>query len=393
MGLLDNPQDAAMMQLGLGLLSAGGPSRMPVSFGQALGSAGNQAMDAYRQAQQANAQEEQRKAIAQMRNVQMEQLQRQMAQQKVAEERRDAFRASLPEQYRNLPDELLDEYLKASMTPQKPQLVTVQTPNGPVQRWVKPGESNGVDVGAPADKEAALPWYVKKGIDGKTSIDPAYADFEKAKAVAARPATPYFQFLPTADGYAIGNARTGQIAPASLNGNPVVKASDDPTLQGRIAQAKESGKTMGEETTKAALDAPRVVDNATTALRYSNELLKHPGFSQAVGASSMLGIQKIPGTAAKDFMNRLDQLKGGAFLEAFNSLKGGGQITELEGKKATDAIARMDNATSEGEFKQAVKDYQDVIRRGMHRAQMKAKPVGQVQQPTISGIKFLGFEE
>lgn len=51
MGLLDNPQDAAMMQLGLGLLSAGGPSRMPVSFGQALGSAGNQAMDAYRQAQ------------------------------------------------------------------------------------------------------------------------------------------------------------------------------------------------------------------------------------------------------------------------------------------------------------------------------------------------------
>lgn len=120
MGLLDNPQDAAMMQLGLGLLSAGGPSRMPVSFGQALGSAGNQAMDAYRQAQQANAQEEQRKAIAQMRNVQMEQLQRQMAQQKVAEERRDAFRASLPEQYRNLPDELLDEYLKASMKPKTP---------------------------------------------------------------------------------------------------------------------------------------------------------------------------------------------------------------------------------------------------------------------------------
>ena len=92
------------------------------------------------------------------------------------------------------------------------------------------------------------------------------------------------------------------------------------------------------------------------------------------------------------FINRLDQLKGGAFLEAFNTLKGGGQITEVEGKKATDAIARMDNATSESEFKAAVKDYQDVIRKGMNRARMKAKPIAPVQQPQQGGAKFLGFE-
>lgn len=76
MGLLDNPQDAAMMQLGFGLLSAGGPSRMPVSFGQALGSAGNQAMDAYRQAKQLQDMEE-------MKKLQIEQLRGALEQQKM----------------------------------------------------------------------------------------------------------------------------------------------------------------------------------------------------------------------------------------------------------------------------------------------------------------------
>lgn len=214
----------------------------------------------------------------------------------------------------------------------------------------------------------------------------------KLAANNRQPAQPYFQFIPTPQGIVTGDARTGRLALGDLNGSPVVKSADSPQLQGQIAGAKEAAKTEAEERTKATLDAPRVVDNAETALKNSDDLLKHPGFTQAVGKSSMLGIHKIPGTDGYDFMNRLDQLKGGAFLEAFNTLKGGGQITEVEGKKATDAISRMDNATSEGEFKAAVKDYQDVIRKGMNRARMKAKPVAPVQQPQQGGAKFLGFE-
>jgi hypothetical protein len=99
-----------------------------------------------------------------------------------------------------------------------------------------------------------------------------------------------------------------------------------------------------------------------------DDLLKAPGMKQAVGASRMLGIQKIPGTPAKDFDVRLDQLKGQQFLQAFESLKGGGAITEIEGKKATDAIARMDAAGSEAEFTKAAREFQSVIRQGVARA-------------------------
>ena len=98
----------------------------------------------------------------------------------------------------------------------------------------------------------------------------------------------------------------------------------------------------------------------------------HAGFHGAVGMS---GIQSgfglaglIPGTDTTDFKRRLDEIKGGAFMQAFQSLKGGGQITEKEGEKATAAITRMDKSQSEKEFVMAAREFQDTIRSAVERA-------------------------
>lgn len=191
------------------------------------------------------------------------------------------------------------------------------------------------------------------------------------------------------------NPYTNEVRPVAMGGNQIQGAQYSPALQGQISGAKAFEKTVEEDRAKAIADAPRVIDNANEALRLADALVTHPGMKQAVGASSLLGLQKVPGTEAKDFMNRLDQIRGGAFLEAFNTLKGGGQITEVEGKKATDAIARMDNATSEDAFKQAVADYQSVIRTGVERAKRKAgaHPPAQGGAPTRtqSGVTTSGW--
>jgi hypothetical protein len=79
----------------------------------------------------------------------------------------------------------------------------------------------------------------------------------------------------------------------------------------------------------------------------------------------------VPGTAASDFQTRFDQIKGGAFLQAFETLKGGGSITNIEGEKGTAALNRMSIAQSEKEFVQAAREFQDVIRAGVQRAQAK----------------------
>jgi len=69
---------------------------------------------------------------------------------------------------------------------------------------------------------------------------------------------------------------------------------------------------------------------------------------------------------------RLDQIRGTTFLQAFESLKGGGAITEVEGKKAEQAIARLSRAQSMPAFQAALDDLASVIRRGQDVARQKA---------------------
>lgn len=191
------------------------------------------------------------------------------------------------------------------------------------------------------------------------------------KQMGAQNAQPYFQPVQTAQGVMSFNARTGKMEPVQVGGGAVVGAQYDPSLQGQLAGAKASGKTLGESQTQAQIDLPQVVAQGEETVKLVDDLLTSPGFKQAVGTSRLMGIQNIPGTAAKDFDVRLDQLKGKQFLQAFQSLKGGGQITEVEGKKATDAISRMNAASSEKEFENAAREFQGIIRQGVERAKGK----------------------
>lgn len=150
------------------------------------------------------------------------------------------------------------------------------------------------------------------------------------------------------------------------------------------AKMEQQGKTQALN--EAAM--PGVIANATEAIKKIDELVgtapvvdskgkvltaagkPHAGFGQAVGAG-VPGLKYVAGTSAADFNARLEEIQGGAFLEAYNTLKGGGSITEVEGKKATAAITRMSTAQSEAEFTTAARDFQTVLRKGIERAKAK----------------------
>lgn len=168
---------------------------------------------------------------------------------------------------------------------------------------------------------------------------------------------------------------------------PVVGAKYSPNLQGEIEGAKKTGTLMAESRTKALIDLPKNIQEAQNVTKLVDDLLADPGFKQAVGKSSMFGIQYIPGTEAKSFMTRLNQIKGKQFLQAYETLKGGGQITEVEGKKATDAMSRMDNANTEEDFIRAAGEFKAIIQQGVDRAILKAQSApntapAQPAQPT-----------
>jgi len=146
------------------------------------------------------------------------------------------------------------------------------------------------------------------------------------------------------------------------------------------AASVEAAKLGAKNTAEASSELPTLVSKAENALRYIDEMVgsedgtikPHAGFSDYVGATLLPWASNIDGTDAADFKTREDQLSGAAFLEAFESLKGGGQITEVEGKKATQAIQRMNKSLSEKEYVEAARDFQSVIRAGVDRAKGKA---------------------
>ena len=130
------------------------------------------------------------------------------------------------------------------------------------------------------------------------------------------------------------------------------KAASDPRNQAMEAQRNEKAQ--------ATRDQIGIMRGVVSGI------LEHPGFSGSVGAknaSFLFGAKGQPfaGTKEADFMAMLDQLKGGAFLQAFQSLKGGGPITDLEGEKATQAIVRAQNSQSEEGFRKSMNEVLEVL--------------------------------
>jgi hypothetical protein len=136
-----------------------------------------------------------------------------------------------------------------------------------------------------------------------------------------------------------------------------------PSASEATAAAAERERAVGQAKADVVPTQQRqsaIAGNLNT-LSVLDKALSHPGLDAATGLQGAIDPRNyIPGTDAKDFNVVMDQIKGKAFLQAFESLKGGGQITEVEGKKATDAIARLNTAQSTPEFKKALMELRDV---------------------------------
>jgi hypothetical protein len=104
-----------------------------------------------------------------------------------------------------------------------------------------------------------------------------------------------------------------------------------------------------------------------------DSLLKHPGLSLGTGATGRVA-GNVWGTPAYDFRTRLKQIEGRAFLEAYETLKGGGHITEIEGKKATEAKARLDAAQSEDAFRESIQELSGILQKGRERMLSRLPP-------------------
>ena len=121
-----------------------------------------------------------------------------------------------------------------------------------------------------------------------------------------------------------------------------------------------------------------------------DSLMNNPELPQILGVEGTLrGVadKLVPGLQETyaDLMARVDQLKGGIFKEAFTGLRGGGQITELESQKASDALARLSTAQGVDAFKEALKEYRFYINQGIARLKGENIPLDTFYGTSQSG--------
>jgi hypothetical protein len=132
------------------------------------------------------------------------------------------------------------------------------------------------------------------------------------------------------------------------------------------ARQTSSGTAEGKIKTEQQLSAPSDVEAADQALLVLDKIISSPYLERGTGFSSLANV--VPGTAGYDFQNLVNQSKSGAFLTAIQQLRGMGALSNAEGQTATQAITRMDTATSREAFVDAILEYRDVIERGRNKA-------------------------
>jgi hypothetical protein len=152
--------------------------------------------------------------------------------------------------------------------------------------------------------------------------------------------------------------------------------------------AQKVGETTALNQIEAQSNLGKVIDDTDFALQTVRSLKNSPGLPAIVGQPfSISKIQKgglgllgaAPGTDAADATALWKQIQGQAFLDAFERLRGGGQITVIEGEKATAAKARLDRAQSIEAVTSALNDLEEIFLNAQQRAYQKAsgQPQGQ----------------
>lgn len=160
-------------------------------------------------------------------------------------------------------------------------------------------------------------------------------------------------------------SRSGDFRPVEMGGYKYAPG----LRKEQEATGTATGKIRGE----VATNLPAVEIDAQETFRLIDEVRNDPALSSLNPVTASLP-NALGGNL--DLQQRVDQLKGRAFMSAYEALKGGGQITENETAQAVQAMFRASNAQTVGSFLEALDDFESAVRMGLDK--MRAK----MGQPT-----------
>jgi hypothetical protein len=163
-----------------------------------------------------------------------------------------------------------------------------------------------------------------------------------------------------------------------------------------IQAQKSQGAAVGTAVGNTQFNLPAAKQNVDLEIANIDAILADKeGLSQTfgnLGGVSVNGIgfpnqwtPTLPNTPKANLQERVKQVVGQNFLQAFSSLKGAGAITEVEGTKAQEAMARLGSAQDQKSFEQALNDLKAVLQLGYSRMEQQAGTLPSVGGTSTSG--------
>lgn len=157
------------------------------------------------------------------------------------------------------------------------------------------------------------------------------------------------------------------------------------TKENRQEAADKAGGTVeGKSEAEAAVSLSGARKVATQIKDQIDDVLNDPNLDSAVG--SIQGRLPSFRQGSIDFDKKLERLQGQAFLQAREFLKGQGQITDFESKRAEAAMVQLSTAQSEDQFRAALREFKDAVDSGLQKVEAmagtKSGQPGGLQAPT-----------
>lgn len=276
------------------------------------------------------------------------------------------------------------------ITPQNVSALRVQLGIGPPESKIVPGGKNGLyrvtDQGA-----SLIPGSVPDAGSGGSEGPANVQEWQYYSKLSPDEKKAYLEMKRSTQTYMpVVNGVPTMVQPGTGGSAPTVRPLS--TQQSEIGAAAAKGAAVkgaeasAEAKAKLASNLPQVIQNTNNAIDAITKLRDDPGLRYITGMYSMTPI--VPGTDQARVDAAAAQIEGKLFLEAYNTLKGGGQITEVEGKKATAAIGRLSRKQSMSDYKNALNDLVSVLNAGLERAKSQAGSPG-ASAPAPSGGQII----
>ena len=156
--------------------------------------------------------------------------------------------------------------------------------------------------------------------------------------------------------------------------NEIVSSEDATSANASSTEAQVVSTALAKDAVDAAINLQSTQNNARTMSDLFSRIRNHRGREAVLDSNlgTLNPMLRIPNSAELDFNSILKELQGDVFMTAYKGLKGGGQITEIEGEKAEQAIQNMTINQTEQQFMESLDILENIVMQATREATNKA---------------------